>query len=166
VKPYVTGEASRVMYKRILVPIDGSDCANAGLREVRRIASQPEHLVLLIHVIEQSGWNEQYRPGTVGAIIEDTLRKEGGVLLDAAKITLSSLGIPCEAILAESHNQRTSEVIVTHASLRNAELIVMGTHGRTGLSRLIWGNRAEEIVRSASCSVLVVKAPASDKTAK
>ena len=47
-------------------------------------------------------------------------------------------------------------------------LIVMGTHGRTGLSRLIWGNRAEEIVRSASCSVLVVKEPTStsDKTAK
>ena len=40
-------------------------------------------------------------------------------------------------------------------------LIVIGTHGRTGLSRLIWGNRAEEIVRAAPCSVLVVKEPAS-----
>ena len=40
-------------------------------------------------------------------------------------------------------------------------LIVIGTHGRTGLSRLIWGNRAEEIVREAPCSVLVVKEPAS-----
>src|ERR1700733_3893616 len=155
VKPYVTGEASRVMYKRILVPIDGSDCANAGLREVRRIASQPEHLVLLIHVIEQSGWNEQYRPGTVGAIIEDTLRKEGGVLLDAAKITLSSLGIPCEAILAESHNQRTSEVIVTHASLRNAELIVMGTHGRRGVRQVLLGSDAAEVVSLGKIPVLL-----------
>ena len=39
-------------------------------------------------------------------------------------------------------------------------LIVLGTHGRTGLSRLIWGNRADEIVRTAACSVLVVKEPA------
>jgi nucleotide-binding universal stress UspA family protein len=39
-------------------------------------------------------------------------------------------------------------------------LIVMGSHGRTGLSRLIWGNRAEEIVRVAPCPVLVVKEPA------
>jgi nucleotide-binding universal stress UspA family protein len=39
-------------------------------------------------------------------------------------------------------------------------LIVMGTHGRTGLSRLIWGNRAEEVVRTAPCAVLVVKEPA------
>ena len=39
-------------------------------------------------------------------------------------------------------------------------LIVMGTHGRTGLSRLIWGSRAEEVVRTAPCSVLVVKEPA------
>src|ERR1700724_4023569 len=64
-----------LVYKRILVPIDGSDCANAGLREVPRIASQPEHMVLLIHVIEQSGWNEQFHPGTVGEIIQDTLRR-------------------------------------------------------------------------------------------
>src|ERR1700720_1532536 len=95
-----------LVYQRILVPIDGSDCANAGLREVPRIASQPEHMVLLIHVIEQPGWNEQFQPGTVGEIIQDAGRKEGGDILDAAKSALSSLGIRCEAILAESHNQR------------------------------------------------------------
>ena len=38
-------------------------------------------------------------------------------------------------------------------------LIVMGTHGRTGVNRMLWGNRAEEVVRTAPCSVLVVKAP-------
>ena len=38
-------------------------------------------------------------------------------------------------------------------------VIVMGTHGRTGLSRLIWGNKAEEVVREAHCPVLVVKEP-------
>jgi hypothetical protein len=65
------------LWRVILVPIDGSDCANAGLREMPRIASQPEHMVLLIHVIEQSGWNEHFYPGTVGEIIQDTLRKEG-----------------------------------------------------------------------------------------
>lgn len=47
-------------------------------------------------------------------------------------------------------------------------LIVLGTHGRTGLSRMIWGNRADEIVRTAACSVLVVKEPAapSDRPAE
>ena len=125
------------MYKRILVPIDGSDCANAGLREVSRIASQPGHMVLLIHVIEQSGWNEQFQPGTVGEIIQDAQRKEGSDLLDAAKSSLSSFGIPCETILAESHHHRTSEVILNQAALRNAELIVMGTRGRRGVRRLL-----------------------------
>jgi nucleotide-binding universal stress UspA family protein len=157
VKPYVTAKANRVMYKIILVPVDGSDCSNAGLREVPKIASQPEHMVLLIHVIEQSGWNEQYRPGTVGEIIEDTLRKKGSDLLDAAKSTLSSLGIPCEAILAESHNQRTSEVIVTHAALRNAELIVMGTHGRRGVRQVLLGSDAAEVVSVATIPVLLVR---------
>jgi nucleotide-binding universal stress UspA family protein len=145
------------MYKRILVPIDGSDCANAGLREVAKIAGQPEHMVLLIHVIEQFRWNEQFHPGTVGAIIQDALRKEGSDLLDAAKSTLWSLGIPCEAILAESHNQRTSEVIVAHAALRNAELIVMGTHGRRGVRRVLLGSDAAEVVSLATIPVLLVR---------
>jgi nucleotide-binding universal stress UspA family protein len=148
------------MYKRILVPIDGSDCANAGLREVPRIASQPEHMVLLIHVIEQSGWNEQYHPGTVGQIMQDTLRKEGSDLLDAAKSTLSSLGVRCEAILAESHNQRPSEVIVAHAALRNADLIVMGTHGRRGVRRVLLESDAAEVVSLATVPVLLVRTSA------
>ena len=53
-------------------------------------------------------------------------------------------------LLVDLVSQNTSDV-----------LIVIGTHGRTGLSRLIWGNRAEEIVRTAPCSVLVVKEPVS-----
>jgi nucleotide-binding universal stress UspA family protein len=155
---------NRVMYKRILVPIDGSDSAIAGLREVPRIASQPELMVLLIHVIEQSGWNEQFHPGTVGEIIQDAPRKEGSDLLDAAKSTLSSLGIPCEAILAESHNQRTSEVIVTHAALRNADLIVMGTHGRRGVRRALLGSDAAEVVSLATIPVLLVRIQADGPT--
>jgi nucleotide-binding universal stress UspA family protein len=152
------------MYKRILVPIDGSDCANAGLREVPRIASQPELMVLLIHVIEQSGWNEQFHPGSVGEIIQDAPRKEGRDLLDAAKSTLSPLGIACEVILAESHNQRTSEVIVAHATLRNAELIVMGTHGRRGVRRVLLGSDAAEVVSLATIPVLLVRTQADRPT--
>jgi nucleotide-binding universal stress UspA family protein len=145
------------MYKRIVVPIDGSDCANAGLHEVPRIASQSDHLVLLIHVIESSGGNEQFPAGTVGAIMQDAPRKQGRALLDEATTTLSSLGLRCEAILAESHNQRISEVIVTHAALRNAELIVMGTHGRRGVRRMLLGSDAAEVVSLTTIPVLLVR---------
>jgi nucleotide-binding universal stress UspA family protein len=111
------------MYRRILVPIDGSDCANARLREVSRIASQPGHMVLLIHVIEQSGWNEQFQPGTVGEIIQDAQRKEGSDLLDAAKSSLSSFGIPCDRDgLAISE-----EAILDITALEDAELVLVET---------------------------------------
>ena len=146
-----------MMYRRILVPIDGSDCSRAGLREIPRIATQPEHLVLLIHVIEESGGNEEFQTGTVGAIIQNAQRQEGCDMLDAAKSTLSALGIPCETILAESHHQRTSEVIVNHAVLRHAELIVMGTHGRRGLRRVLLGSDASDVVGLASIPVLLVR---------
>jgi len=114
-------------------------------------------MVLLIHVIEQSGWNEQFQPGTVGEIIQDAQRKEGSDLLDAAKSSLSSFGIPCETILAESHHQRTSEVILNQAALRNAELTVMGTRGRRGVRRLLLGSDAAGVARLATIPVLLVR---------
>jgi nucleotide-binding universal stress UspA family protein len=93
----------------------------------------------------------------VGAIMQDAPRKQGRALLDEATTTLSSLGLRCEAILAESHNQRISEVIVTHAALRNAELIVMGTHGRRGVRRMLLGSDAAEVVSLTTVPVLLVR---------
>ena len=67
-------------------------------------------------------------------------------------------GVPVEYSVVVGKENEAMKLLEDLVS-RNAAgvLIVMGTHGRTGLSRLIWGNRADEIVRTAACSVLVVK---------
>ena len=145
------------MYSRILVPIDGSDCANAGLREVARIANQQARQVLLIHVIESFRWNEEFPAGTIGAIMQDSPCKDGGDILQLAKEILLKSGIACEVILAESHGQSTAQVIVAHASRWNAELIVMGTHGRKRVSRMLLGSDAAEVISAASAPVLLVR---------
>ena len=58
------------------------------------------------------------------------------------------------------HNEATRMLVELIGENANGILLVIGTHGRTGLSRLIWGNRAEEVLRTAPCAVLVVKEPA------
>jgi nucleotide-binding universal stress UspA family protein len=144
------------MYGRILVPIDGSDCANAGLREIATVASRPASKVLLLHVIEQYSWDKQFGVGTVGAIMQGADRQSGEAILDVARNTLRNLGILCETILAEAHGQRTSQVIVAHAQTWKADLIVMGTHGRRGVGQMVMGSDAVEVVRVAATPVLLV----------
>ena len=144
------------MYRRILVPIDGSDCANAGLREVAMVANRPASKVLLIHVIESFRWDDQFGAGTVGAIMQGADRQSGEAILALARNTLQELGIQCETILAKAHGQRTSQAIVAHAQTWQAELIVMGTHGRRGIGQLVMGSDAAEVVRAAVTPVLLV----------
>ena len=76
----------------------------------------------------------------------------------AAQSDSPTVAVQYSVVVGKEHEaMRLLESLVTQNA--SGVLIVMGTHGRTGLSRLIWGNRAEEIVRTAACSVLVVKEP-------
>jgi universal stress protein A len=63
------------------------------------------------------------------------------------------------SVVVGKENEATRLLVDLVSQNASGVLIVMGTYGRTGLSRLIWGNRAEEVVRTAPCSVLVVKEP-------
>ena len=145
------------MYSKILVPIDGSECANAGLREVVRVADQKAGRVLLVHVIESLQPNGEHPVGTVGAIIQAAPRKDGENILQLAQRTLLPLGVTCEAALAELRGQRIAQIIVAHALRWNAELIVMGTHGRKGVSRMVLGSTTEDVIRTTPVPVLVVR---------
>ena len=145
------------MYSKILVPIDGSECAKAGLREAARIADRKAGRVLLVHVIESLQPNEAHPVGTIGAIIQASPREEGENVLQMAQSALLQLGVTCEAALAESSGQRVAQVIVAHALRWNAELIVMGTHGRKGVRRMVLGSTAEDVIRTAPVPVLVVR---------
>jgi nucleotide-binding universal stress UspA family protein len=145
------------MYRRILVPVDGSDCAAAGLHEIARIADRSARQVQLIHVVQSTSEDAQFPAGTVGAIMQDLPSKDGQQVLDSSRTTLLNWGIPCELMLADSHGRSIAQVIVSQALRWNAELIVMGTHGRQGVSRIILGSVASEVVSAAVVPVLLVR---------
>src|SRR5439155_26847237 len=87
------------------------------------------------------------------------LRRGGESVLAAGRDRVAAAGVSFDTLLIECFARRTADVIVEHASAWAADLIVVGTHGRRGIDRLVMGSDAEEIVRSAPVPVLLVRAP-------
>lgn len=145
------------MYQRILVPIDGSDTSGRALREAIKLADGKAQLRLL-HVVE-----EVYPLDAEGyafidyAALRDVARSSGERLLAKAAETARQAGATVETLLREAEGDRVANVIDDAASNWPADLIVIGSHGRSGFSRLLFGSVAEGVVRGASVPVLLVR---------
>ncbi len=144
------------MYKRILVPVDGSETSRAALQEAVRLAQQLGAQLKLVHVVENARLFD-----AEGMIDYPTLREiatqSGEQILSRAREMVQQAGIQVETALLESGGDRNENVIVAEARQWLAELIVIGTHGRSGVSRLLFGSVAEGIVRGAPMPVLLIR---------
>lgn len=147
------------MYQRILVPIDGSPTAQLGLDEAIRLATLTQGRLRLVHVIDELSFAltmNAYAPPTRDWL--ERLRREGQDLLQKAKAAAQAAGIEAETILRDSFASSVPEDVVSEASEWPADLIVIGTHGRRGIGRMLMGSSAESILRFATVPVLLVRA--------
>jgi nucleotide-binding universal stress UspA family protein len=87
------------------------------------------------------------------------LRKRSEELLEAGRKRAEAAGVAVDSLLVECFARRTSEIVCEQAIAWHADLIVVGTHGRRGMRRMMLGSDAEQIVREAPVPVLVVRAP-------
>lgn len=145
------------MYQRILVPVDGSAAADAGLAEAIRLARTIGATLRIVHVLDlrpQAGGFDTSL-GYTGDVIE-LQRESGTALLKDAASKVREAGVPLETRMVETYAARASELIVAEAASSKAELIVMGTHGRRGVSRLVLGSDAEQVLRHSPVPVLLV----------
>ena len=145
-------------YKRILVPIDGSSTARLGLREALRLAKGQKAAIQLVHVVD-----EHYvlmaagEAGMqLGGVIDD-LKAGGRRMLKAAEAAVRKAGVPCTSVMLETLTGPAGGPIVRQARKWRADLIVIGTHGRRGVRRLLLGSDAEQIVRTSPVPVLLVR---------
>lgn len=150
------------MYKKILVPVDGSDASRVGLEEAIKLAKGLQATVRLIH-----GVNEMFMPSInfSGMYVDDfikSLRESGNAVLESAKASASKMGVEPETVLVEALGNRASDLIIEQAKEWGADLIVMGTHGRRGLRRLALGSDAEHVLREATVPVLLVRSAESE----
>lgn len=143
-------------YKRILVPVDGSPTSNAGLKEALRLAKDQRARLRLLHVVDELIiFNTPETAVNIEPIIEELKRGGTRLLQKAGRLALAK-GIKPESDLRESAGVRVADVITGQAKRWGADLIVMGTHGRRGVNRMLMGSDAELVVRNAAMPVLLV----------
>jgi nucleotide-binding universal stress UspA family protein len=154
------------MFRRILVPIDGSPPSKRGLDEAIALAKDQAARICLLHVIDDSIVTPAFDGTTYmpASYIDDfmkSLRAEGRRLLTRAEAKARTRRIKVDTVLLETFGHRVADVVVGQAKKWRADVIVLGTHGRRGLSRLVMGSDAELVVREAPVPVLLVRGPVS-----
>ena len=151
------------MYQRILVPVDGSATADRGLREAIGLALDQKARLHVLHVVDDYPMVAQMSMATTheqadrARVRLDTLREFGKALLDKSSRNAFDAGVQADTHLREIAQGRIADVIVEEAVKLGCDLIVMGTHGRRGVSRLMMGSDAELVVRTSPVPVLLVR---------
>src|SRR5262245_3927431 len=145
------------IYKRILVAVDGSEAATLGLKEAIKLAKDQGATLRLLHIV-----NEVVLGPPLGGVMYmgellESMRNEARDLLEAAAKAARQEGLEPEQRLVESLGGSASHHIVKEAKEWRANLIVLGTHGRRGVQRLVMGSDAEEVVRTTPVPLLLVR---------
>jgi nucleotide-binding universal stress UspA family protein len=158
-------DSTKLPMKRILVPIDGSTLSGEAIREAFELARALPAEVILLHVVPDPGL-----PNTVDGVWMDTdairkdLRQRGRGLLKEAVQELVS--VPTRPLMREALNEPVADVIVRLSKEEAVDLIVMGTHGRAGLERLLMGSVAERVAHRALAPVMLVRGARKAKGAR
>lgn len=146
------------MYKRILVAVDGSHTSNLALDEAIRIAKESQGELRLVHAFNPVVFNSEGEfysfPELLGA-----MRRGAEAVLNTAVAHAKQSGVVIEGKLIEldAMGNRIPEAIVEEARIWSADVIVIGTHGRHGIHRLLMGSVAEGVVRMATVPVLLIR---------
>jgi nucleotide-binding universal stress UspA family protein len=145
--------------RKILLPTDFSGCANYALPYAAEIARATNAAIICVHVVEPvvaavgyTGLAEPMPIADISEQLEDSAERQLPKLAEWEECA----GLDVEEIIV--HGDAAAE-ITRVAAEREADLIVISSHGRTGLGRIIFGSTAEAVVRHATCPVLVVKPP-------
>jgi nucleotide-binding universal stress UspA family protein len=151
------------MYRRILVPIDGSATSLRGLDEALRLARLTGATLRLVHVVDELKYVTGFEtPAVYSADLVPLMAKAGEQVLEGGRERAQRAGIRAESVLFTSLAGRVCELVVEEAKAWNAELIVIGTHGRHGAARALLGSDAEQVLRMAPVPVLLVNARRDD----
>ena len=148
------------MYQRLLVPVDDSDTALEGLDEAVRLAKTDSSVVRLVHVLHQFERAPGHAAHGSFSSVRDKMRGDGDALLSRCSERARQAGVVVETALLASITVGLADQIAEEALRWQADLIVVGTHGRKGIERILWGSEAQHLMQRTSVPVLLVQAPA------
>lgn len=151
------------MYKRILVAVDGSATSNKAITAALEMASYSggRSVLRLLHVVDEMAYFTGLDPyaGQSYSVIS-VMREAGAKILAEALAIVQSAGVQADTVLVDRLGAHLAETVAAQATEWNASLIVVGTHGRKGIGRLLMGSGAEQIIRLSTCPVLVIRSDA------
>ena len=150
------------MYQKILVPVDGSATSDLGLQEATKLAQLTGASLRLLHVVDVLSLAIAGEATTVvtGDLLA-AVRESGRTVLRRAEASVQAVHLAVDTVLHENTSGRVAEIVADEATSWGADLVVLGTHGRRGVGRLILGSDAEQVLRLAPVPVLMVR----DRTA-
>jgi len=147
------------MYKRIAVAVDGSKTSDAALAEAIRLAKAMGSSILLLHVCEEMP--VILEPEGMSVLLTQDLMqaiaKAGRALLQRCSTSARDAGVAAETKLIETMVGRMGSEISQASHKWGADLLVVGSHGRKGVAHLLMGSVAEDVIRTASIPVLLVR---------
>ena len=135
--------------ERILVAVDGSIHSEYAVDQAISLGDMCNSTIFIVSVVDLYPEQMEVAPALV-----EKMSKEARDLLDSAKEKVDQANIPCETIV--HMGGKPHEFIIKEAKERDIDLIVLGTHGRSGLSRVLLGSVAQNVIGHAQCPVLVV----------
>jgi len=145
------------MYQRIFVPVDDSETSNFAFAEACKLARECNAQVRMVHVVDlaQFGWG-----GTEfldASELQKSVKEAGELVLSKAKEKAVAAGIEPECKILESWGDKIASVLMEDATAWGADLVVMGTHGWTGVMHLLMGSVAEGLLKLSDVPVLLVR---------
>ncbi|MEO7886893.1 MAG: universal stress protein [Polaromonas sp.] len=146
------------MFKRILIPVDGSDTSNHALVAALQMARETSASVRLVHIVNEMAYLGGIDPyGTYSADLTGMMREGGAKVLTDAMAIAQSAGIEASQALLDEPGQRLGASVAEAVKFCGADLVVVGSHGRRGIGRVLLGSGAEQILRLAPVPVLVIR---------
>jgi universal stress protein A len=135
--------------KQILVPVDFSECTEKALLYAVPFARQFNATLTLLHVVEPP-----YLPASeMGVVVEVESKDDARKELETLRGRLAGK-VPCQTMVRKGSAQIE---IIDAAKELGCDLIILGSHGRTGVERLLMGSTVEKVVRRAGCPILIVR---------
>lgn len=146
------------MFKRILVPVDGSATSNRGLQQAIQLAKEQKAALMILHVVDENPLVQSaIADGALFDELLSSLTQSGKKILAKAETDARQKRVKVQTALVENWFGPVADAILKQARKFRADLIVIGTHGRRGGARLLMGSDAESVVRQSTVPVLLIR---------
>ena len=150
------------MYRTLLVPVDGSPAATAGLEEAIRLAGAIGARLQLMNIIDDRAFDGDGDGDAASGDLREVVRERGEAVLRHAQALAEQAGVVSATALVKSGGEDLQTLVALQAEQSSADLVVIGTHAGKALSRLFMSHDAGHLLNHVAVPVLLVRSAGAD----